>query len=325
VTSTDNDKRVNPFTVVHYDARPLRPLSPHEFPEHRLYYVDLDHSETEYQRFTRHFGTLPMPLEAAQPVLVTGDSGCGKSALLRRCADWLQQRLNQPDAGLHCEIIDVAWQLEDTEQLPIQTRVDLVADSLCPQLERRGLVDPSVFVELHQLRDRRFRDRANRLYEVLSTELRPDRAVIILLPSVRDLPAEVVKYIMYPLERVFFFMESALLSEDDLKWIMRRCEKVIAPIHLQVGPLNEGDAVRFVLDRFNRHAEQARFPRMSEDDLRTLAAIKWESVATLQRLFHAAYQRRLENELRYDDGQLVTLAELGQTFDWYGTDHGTAS
>ncbi len=318
--STPNGKPINPFTVVHYHARPMRPLSPFEFPEHREYYVDIDHYAGEFTRFQRRFVDLPMPLEAALPLLVTGDTGCGKSALLRRCADWLRGRLAEQDCGLDCEIIDLTWKLESTEQMAIPRRAAEVSDELCTELEVRELVEEGRLGELQ-----RIRHLPDRVYGLLRTGLRPDRAVIILLPSVRDLPDEVVKYVMYPLDRVFFFMESAFLTEDDVELIVRRCERAITPILLRVGPLLDGDAVRFVEDRFKRHDGRGTFPRMSEADMHTLGQIPSLSVAQLQRRLHTAYQKRLEDGLRYDNDQMVTLAELGQTFDWHGTDPGTAS
>lgn len=318
--SAPNDQLINPFTVVHYHARPMRPLSPFEFPEHRDYYVDIDHCKEEFAKFQRRFAGMPMPLEAALPVLVTGDTGCGKSALLRRCADWLRQRLAQGDCGLDCEIIDLTWKLEATEHLAIPRRAAEVSDELCTELEVRELVEEGRRDELA-----RIRHQPDRVYGLLRTGLRPDRAVIILLPSVRDLPDEVVKYVMYPLDRVFFFMESAFLTEDDVELIVRRCERAITPILLRVGPLLKDDAMVFVKDRLSRHDGHGIFPRMSEADMHTLGQIPSLSVAQLQRDLHTAYQKRLEDGLRYDNDQMVTLADLGQTFDWHGTDPGTAS
>jgi hypothetical protein len=318
--SAPDDRLINPFTVVHYHGRPMRPLSPFEFPEHRDYYVDIDHSLGEFEKFQRQFADLPMPLEAAQPVLVTGDTGCGKSALLRRCADWLRDRLAAKDCGLKCEIIDLTWKLEATKQLVIARRAAEVCDELCTELEQRGLVEEGRLEELQ-----RIRHQPDRVYGLLRTGLRAQRAVIILLPSVRDLPDEVVKYVMYPLDRVFFFMESAFLTEDDLELIVRRCERVITPILLHVDPLRPDDAVLFVRDRLRRHDGRGIFPRMSEADMHTLGQIRSLSVAQLQRDLHTAYQKRLEDRLRYDNDQMVTLAELGQTFDWHEIDPGTAS
>ncbi|WP_326916448.1 helix-turn-helix domain-containing protein, partial [Actinophytocola sp.] len=290
--------RVNPFQIPGW--LPMRPLCPWREPSHRDYYVDIDGAEQAFKEFVAEMEDVTPILHYGRTVLITGDPGCGKSALANRCVDWLSQRLSDQD--WICEIIDLTAVLLGRRELSIEHRVSLVCDQLVAKLIPRGLLRPDSVADL--LPDR---DQPWRVYPLLADALLDRTALVILLPSI-DLVDEVLRYAALTDGRILFVIESAMLNPEQVSDIVRSLESWVPSVALRVGPLRPGDVRRFVSDRLDRHLASGVYPRVSQE---TMDAVEpaVESIAQLQRIFYGVFEdRRRRGE--YSDDSWITYADI---------------
>ncbi|MEU5692893.1 hypothetical protein [Actinosynnema sp. NPDC020468] len=296
--SVMTDKRVNPFAVPWFDS-PMQPLRPFDHESHEDFYVDVDGSFAEYARFHREMGDFDSMLRRGRVALVTGDTGCGKSALVNRCAGWVKQELGR--RGHRVEVVDVTQAADPDDPIGIPERMSVVCDQLFDQVRDLGVLRPEVVDEF-----RGHRDLPHRVYPNLGGYLRADHALVVLLPEVA-LAREVVAYARYARGRVLFFLESTALGPDDVREVVRATESFTGLVDLRLGELREGDVHRFVRKRFAGH--EGGFPRLLEETLDWASG--WvRSVAQLQRSMHSTYGYLMDQRTGYGDDDVVTKEDI---------------
>ncbi|GAA0234628.1 hypothetical protein GCM10010492_36930 [Saccharothrix mutabilis subsp. mutabilis] len=294
---------INPFPLPGWERTPMRPLRPWERTAHRDYYVDVDGAEAAFQQFQQELGDLAGVLEDGRLVLITGESGCGKTALLNRCADWTTVALAR--RGLKGVVVDLTGCLPEDEELSIQQRLEQVCDQLFDRLVDARALRPE---EVEATRGDR--DNPQRVFPRLAHLLRDDVVLLILLPSPNELLDEVVRYAkQLSSPRVLFFAESAFFRADDIAELVRRTEAWVPPVTLLVGKLETGDQHRFAKDRLLRHTDVGTYPQLSDQAVELLGKI-CQSVAMLQRILHGTYERKLTSGLSYTDTDLVTVDDI---------------
>jgi hypothetical protein len=94
----------NPFILPRRGRRDHRPLNPSEVEEHEDYYVPVDSTLEEFKRFKENMADVDVA-SVGQFVLIGGQEGTGKSALIYRCANWLRKTLAE-EQGLDAKIVD---------------------------------------------------------------------------------------------------------------------------------------------------------------------------------------------------------------------------
>ncbi|MEU4517214.1 hypothetical protein AB0F52_00680 [Amycolatopsis sp. NPDC024027] len=293
---------VNPFAVAKLSG-PTQPLCPWRYPEHGDFYVDLDHTEEAYEEFQRQAKTLGSPdEEEGKLLLVTGDTGCGKTAVANRCLAWLKK--SSKLRGLTVEIVDARSALLG-EVLPVNDRLTAVCDYVVGQLERKNLLNRA---ELNRLVANR--TSPSRVYPHLGPGLIKGLVLVILLPST-EVPDEVVRYGGWVPERTLFVMESAHFEDKHLKVINNRLKDYGRLIHVHVDKLKKGDFARFANDRLKRHARAGGYPRMSEKTLQSLEEGS-RSVSQMQIMLHGTYELLKTDPLEYGRTLLVTEEHISE-------------
>ncbi|MFD1151386.1 hypothetical protein [Saccharothrix hoggarensis] len=294
---------VNPFPLPGWEGTPMRPLRPWDRQAHRSYYVPVDGTEAAFQEFCRQMDDLGGLLEYGRLALVTGESGCGKTALVNRCADWVVLELDR--LGLRGVVLDLTGCLPTDKALSVDQRTVEVCDQLVDLLVDRDALRPDAVSRLEDAREV-----PRRVFPRLGRALREDVALVVLLPSPNELVDEVIRYArVFSSAKVLFLMESAYLGRDEVADVVRRLESWVPPITLSVGPLDPGDAQRFAEDRLARNADAGRFPRLSEDAIE-LVEKHCQSVAMLQRFLHGTYEHKLESGLGYTEADLVSVEDI---------------
>lgn len=300
---TEPRRPVNPFPLPGWEGTPMRPLRPWDRRAHREYYVPVDGTESAFQQFRQEMGDLTGLLEYGRLVLVTGESGCGKTALVNRCADWVAGEL--AGLGMRGVVLDLTGCLPTDQELSIDQRTVEVCDQMFDLLVDHGALRP-------EAEDRLAGDRdvPRRVFPRLGRALRDDIALLVLLPSPNELVDEVIRYArVFSSAKVLFLTESAYFGPDEVADVVRQLEPWVPPITLYVGPLDPGDAQRFAEDRLSRHAEAGRYPRMSEGAIE-LVAKHCQSIAMLQRFLHGTYEHKLDSGLGYTETDLVTVEDI---------------
>ncbi|WP_158851588.1 ATP-binding protein [Saccharothrix deserti] len=294
---------VNPFPLPGWESTPMRPLRPWDRRAHRGYYVPVDGTESAFQEFQQEMGDLTGLLEYGRSVLVTGESGCGKTALVNRCADWVVGELAA--LGMRGVVLDLTGCLPTDRELSIDERIVEVCDQMFDLLVDHDALRPEAADRL-----KGDRDVPRRVFPRLGRALREDIALVVLLPSPNELVDEVIRYArMFSSAKVLFLAESAYLDPDDVADVVRQLETWVPPITLYLGPLDSGDAERFTEDRLSRHAEVGSYPRMSDDAMELVAKL-CQTVAMLQRYLHGTYEHRLDSGLSYTEADLVSVEDI---------------
>ncbi|MBW4718171.1 ATP-binding protein [Saccharothrix obliqua] len=291
---------VNPFAVPHLHG-PVQPLRPFAH-DHDGLYVRVDDGEQQYLSFQRQMGDLRALLEIGRTVLAIGESGCGKTALLHRCAAWVIAELG--GRGVTAKVVDATRRFLVAREMPSAERLVAVCDHLYDLMRQDGLIRPDADAEFKENRREPYR-----VYQNLGGFMPDDHVLILLLPSPKELWEEVVQYAGFAQGRVLFLMESDMLADEDVARIRRDVAHFTEPVVLQVGPLVAGDVERFVTDRLGRRGNTARFPRLSDEAI-AAAGRKFKTVAQLQLALHSTYQSRMDRATGYENDAWVTAEEI---------------
>ncbi|MFI9811709.1 hypothetical protein [Saccharothrix variisporea] len=293
------ERPVNPFFVEPF-VSPMEPLNPIEH-DHDHLYVDVDSSEAQFREFQRQMGDLTSVINRGRIVLATGHTGCGKSALLNRCAAWVIAGLKEQ--GKDAKVVDASLTFAVSEPTGMVERITTVSDRLFDLMRRENLIQSTAIEEFRQ--DRR---EYVRVFDNLSFFLPENNVLILMLPSPEDLWREVVKYASLVRGRVLLMMESSRLDHEAVQQINVGVERHTKPIVLEVGPLKDGDVKRFVDARLNRQGIPGRFPRMSDETVVSVGS-RMATVAQLQRSMHSTYEFRMR-QADYGDDAWVTMEDI---------------
>lgn len=290
---------MNPFDLP--DWGPNVPLCPWTDARHDDFYVPVGNTQAMFDEFT-HAMNVTTLRRAGQLVLATGESGCGKSALLNRCAAHARALVAN---GGKADVVDFRTQLKGREELSVEERLSHLANLLLIKLDTTGALNTGAIGTF----DKHLGKPAE-IYLNLPEALQENRFVIVLLPT-SELATEVIRYGSLACRRVMFMIEFALVdgryADDDEN--IRAMSRWAPPITLRVGGLKPGDVHRFAQDRFDRHSAVGIYPRMSKQTLNS-AAERLRSVAQMQSTFHGTYAARLRRGLRYDDKHYVTIGDI---------------
>lgn len=299
---------MNPFVLPGNRKSPMRPLQPWKDPEHRDLYVPVDSTQIAFREFVDAMGDLREAVEEGHLVLVTGDTGCGKSALVNRCADWLVAKA--AERGLTGRVVDLAGCLEGKPEQAIEPRQAEVCDRLLGKLIDLDLLHPGASEHL-----RATGGAPHQVFPRIGGALRREVLLIVLLPSPKDLDQEVVRYASgMQSGRVLYLVESADLTQAKVDSIVQRSPNS-AITALRVGFLAEGDVIRFATDRIKRWATTGVYPRLSPEALEFIEnASRQLGIGTVQRLLYETYQSLSANDLKYSEDYLVTPREVGDHF-----------
>ncbi|MFD9738275.1 AAA family ATPase [Umezawaea sp. NPDC059074] len=302
---------LNPFPLPGWSRTPMRPLCPWKNSRHRDFYVRVDDGDFQYDDFAQQMGDLSALLAEGRLVLVTGESGCGKTALVHRCADWVVREVDRRrDAGelgpaARGLVLDLTGCLPDGPARSIEDRAAHVCDELFGRLVDNEALRPQAIAQLAP-----DRDTPRRIYPRLAAALAEDLVLVVLLPTPGELAAEVVQYARaFAGPKVLFMAESDLLDPEEVADVVRQLEAWVPPITLHVGALEDGDVRRFVEDRLQRHSTVGTYPRMSDEAVDFLGG--WaKSVAQLQRTLHGTYEHRLGRGLSFGEEDVVTVDDI---------------
>ncbi|WP_026421927.1 hypothetical protein [Actinokineospora inagensis] len=293
-------------------SKAMLTLRPIDDAAHDHHYVDVCGTARAYQRFAG-----PTEDETTEPpevvedivstggyVLVVGESGCGKSALVNRCAWWARNALV---GGLADRVVlaDLRRHALALESASINTRVGWACGRLVRTLrEERALVDPAA-AELDS-------GDPDQILPELDGLLDPGVALVVLLPDHLDLHREVHVYASGMLSpRVLYLAESALLTDAEVRRIEVELEDSTPPIVLRLRTLTRADVVRFVDDRLHRHRAAGRYPRVVADQALT-ELVHTKSIKTLQRTLLGTFEMLRAERVNYIESYAVTVDDLNR-------------
>lgn len=300
----DRNLEINPFLVPGWEESPLRPLCPWQHAEHADYYVDINHTAQAFADFVGHMTNPAGLIEDGRLVVVTGESGCGKTALINRCAGWMVQVM--AERSLNGVVVDLTREGGRGQRRSIGERMGVVCARLLDELRHRRLLTADAVADLKDNWDR-----PDRVYPNLGSYLDDDVVLLVLLPPVDELVAEVIEYAGLARRRLLFFVESAYLDEDQVRQVQH--SQHVPPVALQVGPLNPGDVRRFIEDRLRRHAADGRYPTIRQDTM-DRAAGPLRSIAMLQRILSGVYEDRRRRAVNYGTADWVSYEDITEFF-----------
>jgi hypothetical protein len=287
----------NPFAVPGL-MRDVDPLNPVRHDRHVAFYVPVDHTETAFRQFQAQFEDPAHLVDLGRLVVVTGDRGCGKTALVNRCAHWLREWL--VPAGLHGQVIDLTREARENQSM-VERRARVSAALVDRLYEQRLLVSEVV---------REMRGEPDDVYRNLAGCLTPGLVPIVLLPRSADLTEELVGYATDARRRIVFVGETSYgLSEERRQRIDQAGE---APaVHLAVSRLGARDASRFAEERLRRVPE-GTLPRVAPTALDEYTASRQRvSIGEVQRLLYGMYEKLRVQSDRPDE---VTYQHISQHF-----------
>jgi len=294
---------LNPFSLPGLEQQ-MQLLCPWRQPAHREYYVAVDSTEQAYLDFIDAMGNLSTLLDHGRLALVTGDSGCGKSALVHRCADWVVRELAKQE--LKGVVINLSRTLNGRPQESVERRLSAVCTALFIELKLKAALKCDAIEDLQP-----YNDQPEWFYPHLPSAMNDGQVLIILLPDAGELADEVKRYASLTRNKVLFLVESALLNEHDANRIVTEDKGWAPPITLRVGALRPGDVHLFASNRLKRHSKEGIYPRMSEATLDSVAKL-CKSVAQLQKALFETYEARRRSDLQHEEHCWVTEDEIRQ-------------
>lgn len=301
---TEDREWVNPFDVPGVRG-PKVPLRPWQHDGHQDYYVPVGNTAAAFDEFTHRMDTLATLQREGQLVLVAGESGCGKTALINKCAWHVREELGRSDVkGV---VVDLQRTLMGSPMTAGDERFSFVLQQLRAGLDSEGALRPDAAEIV-----RRYEGQPEAIYRQLHNMLHPKHVAIVLLPP-SDLPEDVVRYGALSSRNVLFLTEFVYGSHpaevvDDIE---TQLEKDAPPIILRLTGLKDGDATLYIQDRLERHRGEGKYPLMTHRTMETLDSTL-QSVAQMQSTCHEVYEQRRKNGLAYDDSTSVDLQEVVQ-------------
>lgn len=291
---------MNPYLVPGL-ARPDDPLCPFTKPDHETYYLPVDNTEQAFKDFHREIGDLSNLRTEGRLVVVSGEPRCGKTALINRCAAWLQRELIK--VGLHGEIFPLAH--EGAPNQSVDDRVLHVFSCITDDLQQRKLLHDDHFKELRA----RMRN-VDLAFRYLSGILDEKRVLIILLPPSADLIKETVQYAKFGRKKIIFFAESDYVDIVRRDWPSIQSAGPVPPIILEVGILDDNDGWLFADNRQELHARQPHaipFRKVTKEAMGQFTSSLQPSIGQLQAILHDFYR---EQSVELPQGDAVPASEV---------------
>ncbi|GLW91260.1 ATP-binding protein [Actinokineospora globicatena] len=294
----------NPFVPPQrHVRRAMVSLRPVDDPEHEDHYVDVCGSARAYERLTTWPDVVEDILTTGGYVLAFGESGCGKTALVNRCANWVRDALREA-LGAKVIVVDLRRHALALESSSVAKRIGWACAKLVKVLrDEDALVDP----DAPELKS----GDPDLILPELDSLLDPSLALVVLLPDHLDLVREVHVYASGMLSpRVLYLAESALLTDAHVRKIELELEDTRPPIVLRLRTLTRADVARFVGDRLDRHRAAGRYPGIDDTAVAELVATK--SVKTLQRTLLGTFEMLRREAVNYSEAYAVTVDDLNR-------------
>jgi hypothetical protein len=219
--------------------RPLRPL--HVLDDENRY-LDIDSAEELYSNFIQDFADPARWTDQGHVVVVTGDSGYGKTSLIQRCARWLRDYQQQECEVVVLDLSDEQWGIDENQADRIARVFGRMLHILRSDLTEQAMADikgnsPDMIDSFKYLGD------ALRSRWDDSGVLQPPIVIVVLLPGYPK-PSEIVKYHDLVQPGMFFFAEMFEPEHignmiERMKGFKRSEAKVS---HLATSVLKSGDA-----------------------------------------------------------------------------------
>ena len=220
--------------------KPLRPL---RVPEHVDRYQAIDNFIEQFRKFTDIFSDPASWRTKGHLIVVTGDSGYGKTSLRQRCAFWMLSEYTHT----HCEIVvvdlsDEYWKADTIDARLLRTRDWILADMA-------GRLDQKDIERIANIKD------MMDSYRALGLALRTRGAaagtpkpivLVVLLPGYPQ-PEELTRYYGLTREGMVFIAEifekgaiESITEKIETRHEMFRRDSIAAHV-LQLGVLKPGD------------------------------------------------------------------------------------
>ncbi len=240
---------MNPFDQPGRTPGDLRALCPWEVPEHTSWFVDVDHAREAFEAFRDSMPNGEPPSDP-RAVIVLGGAGCGKTALVHRCAAHFVA--GQTDSAL---VLDVT-----RERRPGVDSAAQLSHLAARIVDKLGFSGRLPATALDELKTRRH-DPAD-LFPYLSDLLMATGlAVVLLLPVVETID-ELRRSVSVSRPGVTVFVESTLNSVP-VDVGTDRGDQIGVTV-LRLGVLTADDGWRFVADRLGR-VETAHLPSITKE------------------------------------------------------------
>lgn len=254
----------NPFVPPKRGAKTSRPLCPWEVEDHASYYVDVDSTGEAFNQFQQFLDQVDVKSDG-HAVLACGPDGCGKSALLHRCAHYLKKRLDD-DENHEAVVIDLSGDGQPT--LPVNQKLGTAWTLIADRIEfEDGLLSDA---QLKRLRERDG-DPLNGLSYLTRILLGKSKCLLVILPPI-ELHDELCAYLVMQRRGVFLFCESSNSK------VRHYCQKhhgpaAQSPICLMtLDVLRLEDGWKFVSDRIG--GADAGFPSVEEAGINEFMQIR---------------------------------------------------
>jgi hypothetical protein len=301
----------NQFFLPNYNDLPPRVLSPHIEPDHYDYYVKMACTEGPFRMFQRQIGPLSALSRRGHLIVARGSEGVGKSALLYRCARWLEIAAGE-DRDVRIDVTRLRENdFDDRGELGHALRISMSLSVLAEQKLPNGVAD-GIAEKFKWLRKRDDDERLHMTdlldaHDFLSAALNGDnkRVFAVILPSSLSLD-EVKLYVRLANPGIIFFAELDTSARDGTGALESHNDTKIVELFID-DHLSKADALIFVRERENRaHRRSVKFPRISEKTLDKLIEHMDGNITIhlLQNIFSHATETALAkkaDEVSYDD------------------------
>lgn len=299
----------NPFAIPGLDSDPVMPLCPWDEPEHGKYYAPIDHTEDSCDEFVAAMTHPDVVRRRGRLVVVAGQSGCGKTSLMNRCAHWLVTHMKKHKIVVR--VLDLRMASSDMD--PVDERMAQVARRLAHEVVTRKIVSAE-----HAEVVTANRDRCEDLFPALNTVLNDRLALAVLLPPIELLAnadavmREIVEYGRLVTGKLVLFAEVTLTDDPVNRLSAARVPGGKPPLILPVRPLKPGDGTTFSVKRLGVNKETGGFPSMTPDAMEKIDENRMisASVTSLQKFLYHFYEEHKTKKHRYTGDDTVTHQDI---------------
>jgi energy-coupling factor transporter ATP-binding protein EcfA2 len=321
---------MNPYLIPGLKDTPFAPLSPLTHGDHHRFYVAVGGSEAEFRRFQAAMHPVRRLTGEGRLVVVTGESGCGKTSLINRCAAWLRDELTKSD--LTAVISNLTKSAKPNQPIRLRTEqviMDVIDDLRAEKHDVRAEEIDILNARIEEIkRIRNFTGREERQNEhialvgrvykhIVQVALPDDRVAIILLPPSSDLVSEIIHYADFALHpRIVFFAETDRVDDVQRSWSQIPTNDRMTPILLKVGLLNAGDGWAYAQARQGTNPTGLSFPRVSEETMQRVTEGNSIPIRRLHWLLYNVYKDLASQNISKDSSPLreVTFDHIARCF-----------